>query len=306
MPRTIFRKISCPARHAGLPINEFATWHSWSEAFLQFLTEAKGDLDRLSGPPLIRISGSRSYNRTFSWPADAWSTKQRIQRFASFAHVLPCSSSKVMFFDSLFEPGLSSAQFHALFAVLRGTLASLSGNELLAMYSPLGDVGRHRGAFPLHADLYIPQNLLNVFDDVPKDDTGASIFLPFATFSALLPTVRSLPERVARKMIALFCSNSRKDGFDALYDLLYGQHPWALDLGHALEQRQLRIKLGAGQGYLLNDRYWLHGREAPRGGVSACRVHRLVYEAVEVGAAGAEPRGRGRVVKGSLSTSHND
>jgi hypothetical protein len=44
-----------------------------------------------------------------------------------------------------------------------------------------------------------------------------------------------------------------------------------------MEQRQLRIKLYAGQGYLLSDRAWLHGRDAPRGGVPINRLHRLVF-----------------------------
>jgi hypothetical protein len=282
MRTQIFREIAPPKKQDALPINAFASWHTWSEEFNSFLSEAKNDLDRLSAPQLICIRQLRKYNKTFSWPADAWSTRQRARRFERFARALPNASNKVMFFHGLLKPGLTSQQLHALFAVLRGTLASLSGNDILALYTPLGDVGDHVGAFPLHADLYIPKNLFNVFDDVPKDNSGASIFLPVHTFSALLPSVRSLPEGIAKKIVSLVCDDLGKDGFNALFDLLYGEHPWASDLQHILERHQFRIKLASGQGYLLNDRFWLHGREAAYGGVSNNRVHRLVYEAIRV------------------------
>jgi hypothetical protein len=279
MRRRIFRQIQCPAAQASLEINEFASWYSWSEDFLLFLIDAKTDLDRLGDPPLVRISRSPRYGSTFSWPLDAWSSTSLRQRCSSFVRSLPDCSKKLMLFDGLLQPGLSGSQLHALFAALRGAIASLYQNESLAMYTPLGDVGNRVRAFPLHCDLYIPHNLFNVFDDVPMDDSGASVFLSVSALKTLLQRSALLPERTARRIIALI-ESSEKDGFDALYDLLHGEHQWVDELQRSMEPRQLRIKLGSGQGYLLNDRLWLHGRETVRGGVSKNRVHRLVYNTV--------------------------
>ena len=282
MSKQVFSPIPCPPLHRGLPINEFANWYTWSNEFLSFLLEAKAELDKLSTPPLIRLAYVKEkYNYTFSWPADAWSGHRLSKLFDSFARSMPSSPTKIMLFDGLIGPALSSSQLHSLFAILRGTLAHLCGNEIFAMYAPLGNVGKWAGDAPLHADLYAPQYLFNVFDVVSSDDSGASIFLSFPMLRSLLAIIRHLPAETADEILALMSSNSLEDRFDELYDLLHGSHPWRSGLHRAMKQKQLRIKLRSGQGYLLSDRYWLHGREAVSGPVRKNRLHRLVYNAPE-------------------------
>ena len=50
------------------------------------------------------------------------------------------------------------------------------------------------------------------------------------------------------------------------------------DLAEAMQNLQQVIPLRSGEGYVLHDRFWLHGRLAPSGGVTSKRVHRLVFK----------------------------
>jgi hypothetical protein len=275
----IFREIAPPAAYANSPINKFATWHTWSVTFCAFLAQTAAELNRLSAPPLCRIKRLKTYDQTFSWPLDRWVDADLRRRFISFARSLNAvrPGRKIMLFDGMMGPQLDSKRLHALFALLRGALIELAGDERAAMYSALGEVGKAAGDFPLHADLYISTMLFNIFDDVAPDDSGASIFLPVSALRKVVSRVSSLPPRQGKRIMGMFEDGPPKDRFDTLYDLLHGPHPWVKTLEAAMEERQVRIKLQSGQGYLLHDRLWLHGRDKPRDGVARNRLRRLVF-----------------------------
>jgi hypothetical protein len=62
------------------------------------------------------------------------------------------------------------------------------------------------------------------------------------------------------------------------YDLLYTYSAyWTKRLTDAMIDHQFLLPFKYGEGYMINDRKWLHGREAPTGGVATNRVHRLVF-----------------------------
>jgi hypothetical protein len=277
--QAIFREIAPPASHANSPINKFATWHTWSPTFRSFLAQAAAELGRLSAPPVCRIKRLKTYDQTFSWPLDRWVDADLRRRFISFARSLNTvrPGRKIMLFDGMMGPQLDSKRLHALFALLRGALKDFAGDERAAMYSALGEVGKTAGDFPLHADLYISTMLFNIFDDVAPDDSGASTFLPVSALRKIIPRVSSLPPRQGKRIMGMFEDGSPKDRFDMLYDLLHGPHPWVKTLEAAMQERQVRIKLQSGQGYLLHDRLWLHGRDNPRDGVARDRLRRLVF-----------------------------
>jgi hypothetical protein len=278
-PAAVFCEIEPPPMHAASTMNRFATWHTWSDEFRIFLRDASAELNRLSEPRLCRVDGLTVYNQTFSWSPNHLKDRGIQQRLACFARSLYAAQPgrRILLLHNLLGPDLDSGGLHALFAMIRGALVELAGDPRAAMYTPLGEVGRDARGFALHADLYIPPMLLNVFDHVAADDTGASTFLSVSELRRLISSVGSLPAQEGRKIMALFDRPVRSDRFEDLYDLLHGDHPWARDLEEAMEQRQLSIKMESGQGYLLHDRTWLHGREAPTGGVPADRVRRLVF-----------------------------
>lgn len=69
----------------------------------------------------------------------------------------------------------------------------------------------------------------------------------------------------------------QEDRYEENFDLLHGWYEWTEELERRMQQRQLRIKLYSGQGYMLHDRWWLHGREAINGKLTHKRLHRLVF-----------------------------
>jgi hypothetical protein len=279
----IFRRIDPPATHPALPINCHATWYTWSEPFRTFLRDAAAELRRLARPPLVSVPGLVRYDTTFSRSPTELSDTRLQPRLRSFARSLHAIKPprRLILFDGLIGRDLGAGELRALFALVRGALVEFAGDPRAAMYSPLGDTGRREGAFPLHADLYIPQLLFNVFDQVPTNDSGASLFLPVSALRELTAAVPCLPPAVRGRILRLFEHESGRDRFDVLYDLLHGRsHAWVPELERCMEKRQLRLKLHSGQGYLLHDRAWLHGREAPKGGVPSNRVQRLVFGCV--------------------------
>jgi hypothetical protein len=279
MRQSIFCRIEPPGNLADLAINRFATWHTWSDAFRAFLVLAGDELRRFPSPPTVRVKRLSKYDYTFSLPPTLWEDASLHKQFESFvqslAKVRP--TRRLMLFDKLLGAHLDGQKLHVLFAVIRGALAESATNDLAAMYTPLGDTGDHIGDFLLHADLYLPQYLFNVFDNVPADAGGASTFLAVSSLKRIVTRQPELPGAVARRLIAMFERESKSDRFEKCFDLLHGDHQWVPQLEQSLTEHQMQIPLRSGQGYLLHDRSWLHGRLKPVGGVPADRVRRLVY-----------------------------
>lgn len=276
MPQ-IFQPVKPPTGQPESP--DGVAWYTWSDDFRRAARELVADCDVAGTPPLIRINGLGKYNRTYSLPVTLISKPALRSRFTAFVSSLYVQrlAGKLMFFDRLMD-GLTGAQLRVLIAIMRSVLADLAGNERAAMYAPLSQTGRSEKDFPLHADLYVPQFLFNVFDEVPLDDSGASVFLSFESLKLILADLRTMPTRYAREIVNQFEKETGKDRFTRTFSLLHGmKHPWVEDLNAGMRARQFRLKMKTGQGYLLHDRSWLHGRDLPRGGVSVNRVHRLVF-----------------------------
>ena len=198
-------------------------------------------------------------------------------------------SDEIAFLSGLFDDDFGPRGLHTFFAGLRAVLVELSGDPGDALYSPLGVTGPRAGSFRLHADLYGPEVLLNVFDKVPGDGSGESVFLSVPEFASILSETPTMTADARRDILLHFAEETGTDRYNRFFDLVYGRdRPWGADLERRMRERQLPIRLDSGQGYLIHDRRWLHGREAPTGGVAAHRLHRLVFHAG--GRAGGPPR----------------
>jgi hypothetical protein len=184
---------------------------------------------------------------------------------------------EMLLLRDMFGAHLDRAQFHRLLALLRGSLVAIVGDERASLYSPPKEERKKQNDFALHADLFVVDRLLLVFDDVPDDGSGRSTFLPRARLASLLEGVRTLRDPVRARIMRLLTAPIRRDSFNRLYSLLHGDHPWHTDLARALERDQLTIGLGRGEGYLIHDRHWLHGREVVSRPVGRQRFRRLIF-----------------------------
>jgi hypothetical protein len=183
----------------------------------------------------------------------------------------------VLLFRDLLDDHFDFRALSRLWAVLSATIAELCGHPMAALYAPLSYVGPSAKNFPLHADLYRPECLWNVFDRVPADGSGAATLLSVREFFALAAALR-VPLHAQRSLRSCLADESSGERFRKFYDLLHvNSEPWASMLAEDAEKHAARLPFGPGEGYLIHDRSWLHGREAPHGGVTTRRVHRLIF-----------------------------
>ena len=136
-----------------------------------------------------------------------------------------------------------------MLALFRAELASFCRDPRFALYSPLSFWTRHDVGFALHADLYLPELLLNIFDKVPTDASGASLFLSAGRFQAILHETSSVPLETRNRIASYLKGTLRSDGFDDLYDLLHGQqHEWVRTIHAQMARRSFASSFIEGRG----------------------------------------------------------
>lgn len=179
--------------------------------------------------------------------------------------------ARLCILSNMLPRGWSKQNTRRLFALIRRSITDSLAQDQLCLYSPVVRARRDSG-FPLHADCFMTPRLLLVFDEIPSDGTGASLFL---TKSKLMARLRHDSERAAareKSIRDLLASSPSQDSFDRLFAALYPTD----EIVPALEQ-QFRVRFRSGDGYVIDDRHWLHGREACSGSVSSFRFHRLTF-----------------------------
>jgi hypothetical protein len=261
-------------RHTRIPAD---AWSTWSDDFLDRLSRESSRLRALPAPPSIVVRGCEPYDKSHTYRLSSLATS--VAEFAldtSLALLNEVPNDGLRFFDGMLDI-VSSAQLQKLFALLRMGVAALHGDARSALQPPVPRVLEDEG-FLLHADLFLTNRVWLVFDDVPNDRSGKSLFLPGKSLDQALKRNALLPAPIRRVIQALLKGDSGSDAFDECFDLLHSEeHAWAGELGRDIRRSSWAVKLRRGEGYLLDDRRWLHGRTAASGGVRSGRFRRLVY-----------------------------
>lgn len=263
-------------------MDKFSECYTWSDDFISFAYEFF-EFVAEQKPKLIHLLDGNPYDYTFSIAIDFLDDSQNIEFkaksifYAKDLYKLEVKN-KIFFLTGLFDI-LSKDQLHILFAYLRSLIVYVEKNEMACLYAPLGSTGIDEKDFSLHADLYIPYILFNVFEDVPNDESGKSIFLSVSKFKKIVHNTELMPENFAKRILS-FLDLKRKiliDGYEEFFELVHGNNPWKEELENEMNLNKLSIKLHSGEGYIINDRKWLHGRDCPSIGVSEKRLHRLIF-----------------------------
>jgi len=274
----LFQQVAAPPDFVA---NELAAnWFTWADDVRTALWDLSSLLPRLPRP---RVNYFESTEYGYSIVTDIrplvpGNLQRKLNQLASgFLDI--ATVSEVVLLRRILDEQIDGPCIASFFAWVRTSLVEVTGEPNAAIYAPLGAVGgTAQGDFPLHADLYVPQFLLNVFDRVPKDGSGASLFLASTELLASIAKLRSIPEPTRRRIRTLLCAPSAEDHYEEFYDLLHGEHSWTAELQAAMAAQTRRITLSRGMGYLVHDRTWLHGREAPSGRVTKNRLHRLIFD----------------------------
>lgn len=255
-------------------------WYTWSAEFRSFLRSVRTrDAFRELKPELVFIEGFNEYNYTWQLPPERIPAFDPEGYFARYADVLfnTTPGEELLFFDGLIDTEISGEEFHKIFSIFRSLISHNLRNEMEALYTPL--TVSNKGYFPLHCDLYIPRLLFNVYESVPNDDSGASLFLRTDTLCRdILPLLTKMPAETQGHIAGILSDSSYTDRYEEFYELLNNRYnPWYYQLKRRSEQQRFAIRFGKGQGYMLHDRRWLHGRLKPSGLLTEKRVHRLVF-----------------------------
>jgi len=275
----VFTRTASPAALRSLAINRFGRWYTWSVDFLQAVRDCEAWLRRLPEPELIHLPGLGQYDYTFTL---ATVPPPSLRAFMPTLGAMRRPRG-IMLFTGLLDGPLDGFLLRRLFALMRDGVAAVLRDERYSLYAPLGATGRYAGDFTLHADLYLPELLFNVFEEVPADSSGASIFLHILDLYRLIDRIDAVPSQTRRMIATCFRDAAYGDRFGQLFGLLHDHaRPGILELEAAMRARQLTVRLGRGQGYLIHDRTWLHGREAPSGAVPTRRLHRLVFNTLAI------------------------
>jgi hypothetical protein len=274
---SIFTPTKSPLNHSpGIGEN----WLTWSPKFRKtFLRAKKLKGYDLISPELIFLQGFQDYNYSYDVVGTTGPVDQllaMLEPFAAALYQIEINDS-IYFLDKLIDEDISADDLSVILSILRKIIVARYKDKMEALYTPL--TATNTGQFPLHCDLYIPKRLLNIYEVVAKDDSGKSIFMPMQTFmEKVLPFVDEMPARTKSEIASIINSNKYEDNYEHFYEILHGRaNPWFARLKHLMSLNAVEHKFEKGQGYLLHDRKWLHGRTKPNGTFSVKRVHRLVF-----------------------------
>jgi hypothetical protein len=276
-----FERVSAPSHHARHSIGSVGVWHSWTPAARSLLAEWR-KCPEFPDPILRHLRAGLPYDYTYS--LDGSVSPQLLEATDELAegYVELERPAHIILLTNLLDDPNDGIALHRLLACLRDRVAVLLGDPFGALYAPLSKTGPRAGAFALHADLYKPDMLMNVFDDVPQGRSGASLFLSVAKLLEILRGLPSVPPDVYERLESCLSKPVLDDRYEEFFSLLHGRRqPWSSELRVTLRTHQMKIKFFRGEGYLIHDRTWIHGRTAPRQGVSPRRLHRLIFRRFE-------------------------
>jgi hypothetical protein len=252
------------------------TWGARARAIVHAFAEC---LPRLPPPARRRVAAQGLYGVTYelgSCGRPDGPVEQGLAALSRSLRSFPLPEPGLLLLRGLFDDRIDGVVVHALFARMREILTR-QDPESFSLHAPIEPCPVLRSAFPLHADLFQATTLLTIFDEVAPDGTGGSLLMAVREFQRLLDGLDAIPAAVRSRLAAILGSRGG-DGYEAFVDLLYGpDRAWRDDLLEALAGAAHRIKFDPGEGYMLDDRRWLHGREMSSVSVTPNRLQRLVF-----------------------------
>jgi hypothetical protein len=272
----LFESVSMPTGHRNDRSATFP-WYTWSRPALHKIAQHINLLRSLPAPSSTVVRACRPYPASYHYPFSTLTRGLRnLALHLSEALLREQVGRNIFFLCRMFDAPLSSATFHKLLTLVRSGVVWINGDPRAALHSPV-KTERFDEGFPLHADLYLTERLFLVFDAVPSGRVGSSLFLARDVFDQILKEHKQVPRSVRRRLQAIL-NHVTVDSFQEYADLLYRtEETWAVSLRECMHRRCWSVKLRRGEGFLLNDRKWLHGRTSTKARITASRFRRLTY-----------------------------
>lgn len=277
MARTALFKLLEPAErprwHRAYGLGE--RWWTWSLEARRFLMAERRELESL------RLESTNVVHNDYPTallPVPGHRLRQLLD------HVVPLSDGmrslvpeiEPRFLCGLFRPPLSPKAVSHFCALLARAQNDRRPGPAPAMFVPPNQSPISSDFLP-HSDLFPRRRLLIVYDQVAAPEWSESLLLPWAQ---AFPVLRSsgMPARSLARIRKLLSIRVAADGFDELFKLLYDDKvPHGKRVMEAFRTVSTCVPFRRGEGYLLDDRRWLHGRRLTRGATTRARFRRLVF-----------------------------
>jgi hypothetical protein len=275
----LFSEATPPTR---LRFNKLAMsnrWLTWSPAFYQLVKKLRQQKILNQRVSIVRVPACEPYASTYTSNFTKLdpSIQEPLLACARSIGALRCGN-KAIFFRDMISSRLSGPELHVIFALLREAIISMHANPAASLYSPVSPERKDPG-FNLHADLYLTTKLWLIFEDVPNDGTGASLFLSRSAFLRCMRGVAAISKKASSEIVSLLDKPFARDSYNRMYDLIYdAKNYWCEEIQASMKKSSQTIPLFYGEGYLIDDRKWLHGRTPVSIAVSRRRFHRLTYD----------------------------
>jgi len=166
----------------------------------------------------------------------------------------------------------------ALISALATALRYVADDNTAAVHVPVSEFEEY---FPLHADLARQRLLMNVYQNAHV--TGRAMLMRMSDFVKLLPA--ALDAREAEWLRANYAyEHWDPEGYQIQTDILWGgdqskENARVLpDPGPEL----VEVLFGPGEGYLVLDSAWVHGREELAEDCAPDRMHRLTFDTYDL------------------------
>lgn len=185
--------------------------------------------------------------------------RRDLLQFARALHAfdIPGDLEGAMVTQSMIGPAGGYGMKH-LFAYLRAAMVELAGGERLAAHAIETHGAGHDEIFPPHTDMWVSSLLLNVFNVQPPGQ-GISTMLRMDEAWPVI-AASGIPEEGLAQMRRSVDDAGTCDLYMEFNAWLYDDRPWSDDVAYTLAEMSVAHEMLPGQGYLVNDRKWLHGR----------------------------------------------
>ncbi len=275
---TAFVNSKTPPHHRSNSLAQDAIWLTWSPAFKKFIRELKtsGSINRRI--KMVEVPECKPYGKTYTTNLHKLHSHEQSALLHFAEDLLRYEpKKKASCFHGMMEPLLNRRELRSLFTLLREAFIHILGRPSQALYSPVTPERRDPG-FNLHADLFLTNRLWLVFDDVPNDGTGSTLLVSKKDLLAIVKKHKKIPDKIIADLSDIMSRTLTRDAYNYCWSIVHGpSRPWHKSLNEQLQEAAYNMAFKTGEGYLIDDRQWLHGRTAVSISVTASRFHRLTF-----------------------------
>ncbi len=249
-----------------------AFYVTWTDAMTQYLDDFGKAIHSLPDP--LDLTYEQDYQKTFSFPFFKWCwVNPTVENILNELYSLQCQK-EIFILKNMINEKISHQTLHYFFITLQMADCYLRKNYTSSLYAPLGETSDHGFEFAPHFDLYPQKHLLIIYNNVSPNHEGMTTFMALDKLKRIMKlNPKIFPDQ--ERILNLLTMDLTTDRFTQIFNTFYAKD--TADVKKVLFDNSVKFKLTKGDGFLINDRYWLHGRTKLDYSVKTDRLIRFVF-----------------------------